>query len=430
MNHFTTRWDKQRWRGLGALLLLMLCTQTAFAQRLLEYRNQIPVIDYAQPSDDSVTALFAEIEAGGLSIDYQGNRGYLDSLLEAFGISPSSQVLVFSKSALKGRLISPETPRAIYFNDDVYVAFVAGTPELEIAAMDPLLGPVFYVVPLAPEEDITLTRLESRCLNCHVKNYMEGGGVPMFSFQSTLVDEDGEIYMVRNNEVQTHISTPFNERWGGWYVTGLHGEQTHRGNVMYPGPPNRQRLAMFAEGNLLSAESLFDSSPYPSAYSDIVALLVMQHQIDVQNEITRVNYQVRTQMAEQGELSETELAEKTEPLLQALFMSGEFALTDPVTGVSGFTEHFQSLGPFDGYGRSLRDFDLQSRVFKYPLSYQIYSKAFDALPETVLDYLGRRSLEILSGEDQSAAYAHLSESDRQTIHTIVQETKPGFLSRL
>jgi hypothetical protein len=236
--------------------------------------------------------------------------------------------------------------------------------------------------------------------------------------------------MVRNSEVQTHISTPFNERWGGWYVTGLHGEQTHRGNLMYPGPPNQQRLAMLAEGNLLSAEALFDSSPYPSAYSDIVALLVMQHQIDVQNEIARVNYQVRTLMAEQGDLSDALLAEKTEPLLEALFMSGEYGLTDPVTGVSGFTEYFQSLGPFDAYGRSLRDFDLQSRVFKYPLSYQIYSKAFDALPEPVLDYLSTRTFEIVSGLDDSAAFAHLSEADRLAIHAIVLETKPDFLARL
>jgi len=147
----------------------------------------------------------------------------------------------------------------------------------------------------------------------------------------------------------------------------------------------------------------------------------------VQNEIARVNYQVRTIAEREGTLTAEELAEQSEPLLRALFMSGEAPLTDTVEGVSGFTEYFQSLGPFDGYGRSLREFDLQTRVFTYPLSYLIYSEAFDALPEQVLAYISRRADKILSGTDQTQAYAHLSDLDRSSIRAILQETKPGFL---
>ncbi len=217
MKTFSTHWYRQVSRGITISLLLMFFSHGAMSQVLLEYRGQRPVIDYTQPSDDAVTALFAEIDSGRLDITYQGNRGYMNDLLTAFDISPISQVLVFSKSALKSRLIGPQTPRAIYFNDDVYVAYVAGTPELEIASMDPLLGPVFYVVALDPEADVELLRHESRCLNCHVKNYMSGGGVPMFSFQSTLVDDEGEIYMVRNSEGADPYFYPF-QRALGWVL--------------------------------------------------------------------------------------------------------------------------------------------------------------------------------------------------------------------
>ncbi len=407
-------------------LLISLLPFGASAQRLLEYRSQVPVIDYAQSANDAFTRLFEAIDAGDVSIAYQGERGYLDELLEALHISPSSQVMVFSQTALKGCLISPETPRAIYFNDEVYVAYVAGTPSLEIASMDAVIGPTFYEIPLEPDADIELRRHTSRCLNCHVDNHLSNGGSPIFTMHSALTNAEGNVYFARDSEFASNSTMPLEQRWGGWYVTGMHGDQLHRGNVFFPSP-RTDILDRIADGNRASLEDLFDTSPYLSSYSDIVALLVMQHQVDVQNEIARVNYQVRTIAEREGTLTAEELAEQSEPLLRALFMSGEAPLTDTVEGVSGFTEYFQSLGPFDGYGRSLREFDLQTRVFTYPLSYLIYSEAFDALPEQVLAYISRRADKILSGTDQTQAYAHLSDLDRSSIRAILQETKPGFL---
>ena len=155
--------------------------------------------------------------------------------------------------------------------------------------------------------------------------------------------------------------------------------------------------------------------------------MVMQHQVDVQNEIARVNYRVRTILAREGEISAERLAEESEDLLQALFMSDEITLTEPVSGTSGFTEHFQGLGPVGRDGKSLRELDLQERLFKYPLSYQIYTAAFDALPEQALDYLGRRIRAILAGEDQTEAFAHISAAQRNDMLAILQETKPALL---
>ena len=74
----------------------------------------------------------------------------------------------------------------------------------------------------------------------------------------------------------------------------------------------------------------------------------------------------------------------------------------------------------------LRDFDLQTRLFRYPLSYMIYDAAFDALPDLAKERIYQRLLEILTGKDQSEAYARLSAADRRAILEIVRETKRGL----
>ena len=72
-------------------------------------------------------------------------------------------------------------------------------------------------------------------------------------------------------------------------------------------------------------------------------------------------------------------------LVDYLLFVDEAPLKRPVRGTSGFAERFAAAGPRDAQGRSLRDFDLQRRLFKYPCSYMIYSEAFDALPATAKD---------------------------------------------
>jgi hypothetical protein len=43
-------------------------------------------------------------------------------------------------------------------------------------------------------------------------------------------------------------------------------------------------------------------------------------------------------------------------------------LPSPLVGSSGFTEQFESRPPTDSEGRSLRHFDLNERLMRYPLS--------------------------------------------------------------
>jgi len=106
----------------------------------------------------------------------------------------------------------------------------------------------------------------------------------------------------------------------------------------------------------------------------------------------------------------------------------EAPLREPLRGVSSFTATFPSRGPRDAHGRSLRDFDLQTRVFRYPLSYMIYRASFDAIPDFVKAQLHNRLYDILTNRDTSGAFARISAVDRTSIFEILQATKPDLPS--
>lgn len=411
-------------RKSAFVIWALLLSAQLYAQAA--YERDYPAIAYADTETmDAATALFADIEAGRVRLEHRNERGYLESLLALLNIDPSSQLLVFSKTARKSRFVTPESPRAVYFNDEVYVGYVPDTNTLEIASMDPQLGPVFFDIPQDAESTPLLNRETNRCLRCHDSFTNTGGGTPRFMMSSVLADANGTI---ASHEVSviTKDSTPLNRRWGGWYVTGLHGQQPTMANLIYQGGVSVNDLDLLANGNKLSLDGLVDTRPYLTEHSDIVALLVMQHQIEVQNVITKASWDYRQLLAEQASVSSERLAELAQPLLDALVMANEVPLTDQIQGVSGYAEYFQNLGPFDERGRSLRELDLNQRVFTYPLSYLIYSDAFAALPTELHTYLLERLYEILSADSDPLDYPHLDAQTRSAILEIVNSTAPGF----
>jgi hypothetical protein len=152
-----------------------------------------------------------------------------------------------------------------------------------------------------------------------------------------------------------------------------------------------------------------------------VALLVLAHQTYVHNLITAAGYQARTTPDERARIEGV-----AERLVRALLFAKEAALPGAVAGTSGFAQEFARQGPRDRRGRSLRDLDLERRVFRYPLSYLIYSESFDALPASVKTYVYRRLHEVLSGADQRPEFSHLSPDDRAAIGEILADTLPAF----
>lgn len=379
---------------------------------------------------DAVGALQKRIDKGGAELKYAEPRGYLDSILRLLNISASSQVLVFSKTSLQLDNISARTPRAIYFNDDVYVGWVQGGDVLEFSAADPQLGAVFYVLPQREEEPHRLVRVTKQCAECHFSKLT--GGVPGFLFRSVRVGMDGKPDLTAEAYLTTDQS-PFSQRWGGWYVTGTHGGQVHMGNKVPTSGPVPSDMEPPATGNVIDLRPYFDVAPYLTPHSDIVALMVLAHQAHVHNLITKAGYETRaalqyTQGRSGADLDDTarrRIEAAVEPLVRAMVFADEAPLTARVKGTSTFAADFAGRGLKDRKGRSLRDLDLQRRLMRYPFSYLVYSHAFDALPQPALDYAYRRFHEILAGK----GLPRIGSADRKAILEILTATKPGFALR-
>ena len=415
---------------LSAPALLLPVPQLAAQQ--LRYDREYPAVGYSTKTPiDRVAELQRAIARADAELTFDAKGGYLASLLESLHIPVESQMLVFSKTSFQVRFVSPETPRALYFSDDVYVAWLLGSEFLEIAAMDPNLGPVFYTLGQMRGDAPDFKRATGLCLQCHDTYGLAGGGVPRFLIGSGPTNEIGRSASHGTWRLTTD-QTPLAERWGGWYVTGTHGAQTHMGNVVLSVPADAASGRAPSNGNLTDLTGLLDAGLYLTGHSDIVALMVAEHQIHVQNVMTRASWDARSADVTDPTSSDiVTLAEPlaetlAEPLVRAMLFVDEATLNGPIQGTSGFRSHFESLGPRDEQGRSLREMDLTRRLFRYPLSYLIHSDAFGVLPGALKEQVFRRIWEVASGQDTSDVFDHLSAADRGAILEILSATHADF----
>lgn len=396
------------------------------------------ILNYEAPAkDDPVAKLAARIANGSVKLRFDKNHGYLPAVLEALNVPISSQVLVFSKTSLQFRRISPTNPRTIYFNDDVYIGWVPGGDVVEISTVDPDRGGMFYSLDQDARPKPQFLRRDD-CLQCHASP--KTAGVPGHLVRSVFPDPEGFPITRTTSYVSDHRS-PWEERFGGWYVTGTHGKARHMGNVRAPSEATPDALDRNAGANVLTLDKYFDQAPYLSKHSDIVALLTLSHQASGHNMIARANYEVRAALESQraisealkepaGQLSDTNrrrIDRSVEVLLRYFLFADEPAFPAPVRGTSQFTAEFSKRGPKDTRGRSLREFDLDKRLFKYPLSYLIYTEAFDHLPEIARQRFATRLNVILTATTPETGYAHISASDGKAIREILTETKPALL---
>jgi hypothetical protein len=381
-------------------------------------------------ADDPIAVLDARIAAGELTVASQGVHGYLEELLEALDIPLTSQGLVFSRTSLQTNRIGPWAPRALYFNDEVYIGAVQGSPFLEVASIDPDEGTLFYTVNQDGGTRPVFQRETTTCLMCHDSKLVTGG-VPGVIVLSVLTDRLGYPIGSRQEGSVTD-RTPFAQRLGGYYVTGTHGEPSHAGNTMSPLLAHEVSrrdayVRTFADakaGNVTDLSELVNTSRYLTPHSDIIALLVLTHQARVHNLIIQAH-----RAGDSTSTVPSLLEGAVDRLLNEMLFVREAPLSGPVRGTTDYAREFAARGPADSQGRSLRDLDLERRLFRYPLSFLIYSDAFDALPDVVRDRFYLRLDAVLSGEDGHRNFAHLSEADRVAIGAILEATKPEFAAR-
>ena len=398
-------------------------------QRAFFGTRRDPAIDYDRPTLDVVADLIRKVEDGTVKLRDEGSGGYLRSVLDALQVPVSSQSVVFSKTSLQQHYISPSNPRAIYFSDTVIVAFIRNAPLLELAALDSHQGVVFYALQRPETEGARPQIVRSdACLSCH--EVRETLGVPGLLARSLPVSAGGQPVPDVTPFSSDHRS-PFAERWGGWFVTGGTGRTLHMGNTLTSVDGNASRPTRPPQP-LQSLEGKFDADGYPSPYSDVAALMTFNHQVRMINLMTRVGYETRIALdhlqdnAPSAAAANRLIAADAREFVDYLLFVDESPLPEKFESTSGFQQQFERYGPRDRRGRSLKQMELETRLFRYPCSYMIYSPAFDGLPQATRDAIYTRMWEVLSGNDHDRKYARLTPQLRADIVDILVDTKPGL----
>jgi hypothetical protein len=371
--------------------------------------RQQPIDYFGDATRNPLAELDARLATGAVRLTYtEGSPlGYLPSLLTALEIPVESQVLTFSAAARNAQLVTEKQPRALYFNDDVYVGYVPGSPELELATFDADKGFVFFTLRQLASDSPRLDRDEN-CTQCHV-HVRNTAGVPGLVLGTMLVEPPAK----RSELVPLTLSQPWPERFGTWYLTGRFGGQRHRGNSLglppeaAPGVPEGSPAPtnQFTTGQLAAR---FDVTRYPSPHSDGVALLVLAHQVAVQNLATRLLY-------ERAFRRETQATE--ERLARELLFADEQSLVGEWTGSSAFAQQYPAPRA-EALAINLRELDLHTRLYRWPLSPQFDSRPLQALPAELRARLVRRLQLGLEGRDESVTLPH-PEADRRAVRGLL-----------
>ena len=383
------------------------------------YRDfDLPPHDYNRaPLKDRFTRLKADLESRRIPLDHSSEKAFVISLLKALDVPVTSQMLVFSTTSLQLRLITPSNPRALYFNDELYVGYVPGG-KIEVISIDPELGGIFHLVDIPRDEGPLTIERSGKCVNCHTRE--DTGFVPGLVVKSVVPGPTGGSIMSFRRE-QTGHGIPFGERFGGWYVTGKHGITGHWGNTIGRLGPNGITRVAIEPGNH------FDFARYPVATSDILPQLLHEHQAGFVNRVVQAAYRARTAMfLDNGRLSAVragELDEQARIVTRYLLFADEVALPPGgVEGDSAFKADFLRRRRVAAGGASLRDFDLRTRLFRNRCSYMIYSPEFQGLPAPMKQRIYQRLREALSVEKAAKDYAFLPASEKAAIRAILKDT--------
>ena len=395
--------------SISLVATLAVSVSVLMAQRsgVFDQSMNHPAIKYSTSDSNTVVdQLNRELADGSATLLFDEKTGYLKSVLELLKIPVESQVLVYTQTSQQAQHITMTNPRAIYFNDEASVGYIPGAGMLEIVAQDAVLGSIFYVI----HQDAAAARRfgrEQQCLRCHLS--WDTLGVPGMSVLSTFPRASERDYA--NGFFVDHYR-PIRERWGGWYVTGKRVPPQHMGNLplIMPKPP------AVPPGGRESLAGQFDLTAYLAPYSDIVALMVLEHQVHFTNLVTRATWEARLGNG-------LRIAEAADTLADYMLFVDEAPITEgPIVGSSGFTEVFTARGKKDALGRSLRELDLTTRLQRYPLSYMIYSPQFQALPAAPKNLVMGRVNDVLSGKIGGPKYAHLTPAIRTAIAEILRAT--------
>ena len=399
--------------------------------------EQSPINYSATQPQDPIARIQARLAAGEVKYG-STDRDLLLALLREFKVPVESQVVVFSKTSLQRHRIRPDHPRAIYFTDNAYIGWVPGGL-MEVTTIDPVLGPVFYALdPAAVRANAPRAFVrDGDCLRCHGGTFVRG--IPSVFVRSLYTDPEGEPMLRFGSEV-VDFRTPFENRWGGWYVTGKHGAALHRGNVLAQEKKDQLVVDFKRGANQTSLSGFFETQDYPANGSDIIALLVLEHQTTMQNTLTRASVNCRRMLEYQKnlqrDLKEPVSDDLTYDSVKSVFESSAQEITDDclfkgeaelpagLEGSPAFQGAFQRSARRAADGHALRDFSLKGHLFANRCSYLIYSESFLQLPAQLKRRVYDRLTRALKATDADPRYAHLGADERARIAGILRATHP------
>ena len=404
-------------------LLMILLVQSAPADTDIW---DLPPLRYSDSAaTDSLAKLAADLASGARKVEGATGLDRLRFVLKELRVPEASQVLVFSKTSFQNPRIHPQNPRSLYFSEEAYVGYVPGG-HIEAIVQDPLLGPVFYEIESADGGGLKIQRELSSCLTCHGTRNTEN--VPGMQVRSVFSDPDGHPLLAMGTRLVNH-ETPLSERWGSYYVTGR-SSLPHLGNRTYaendPAEPQPSDLPDLAH--------LLDVSKYLRPTSDIVALLVLEHQCRMHNLLNAAAVQYRRAaylsraldpQADPDAGSAGRVADgMADQIVGCLFFNDEADPGEDIEGGEEFQKVFEARYPRTLDGDSLADFQLNNRLFKHRCSFMIYSSAFRNLPARVKSAVFGKMQTALSGI--APAFARLKAPERKKIAAILAETLPDW----
>lgn len=372
--------------------------------------------------NDRFTRIKDDLQSGKIAFDYSSEKAYLQSLLRGLGVSPHTQLLVFSTTSLQLSRISPRNPRALYFSEDLYLGWVPGG-KIEVIGIDPDWGAITYIFDLPRTKVHSPIVRATRCMNCHASSDI--GGAPGL-LASSVVPGPGGGSLDAFRQEQTGHGIPFADRFGGWHLTGKHGIKSHWGNLTGLLSPAGLKKVPNEHGQQ------FSPARYPVPSSDVLAHLLFEHQVGFVNRFISATYRARAVLS--GVVPEIDqdasgafLDSEAASLVRYLLFADEAKFpVDDIEGNPQLKKSFLSRAKRSSSGHSLRDFDLSTRIFKYRCSYMIRSAAFHGLPAQLKERVFRQLGQALDPKSPVPEYAYLPAKEKQAIRVILKDTFPGL----
>ena len=373
---------------------------------------------YWTEPDDPFNHFIKRVEKGEVKLDARsGEKEFVAGLLKQLDIPISSQLWVFSGTSLQSGRITPRNPRAIYFNEEVYVGYVPGG-QMEVASLDPDRGTIFYIFDMPRDGGTVRFQRSEKCMNCHAGDAQFK--VPGLAVESVIPGPNtGSLDAFRRGDSGHTI--PLENRFGGWIVTGAPASLKHHGNATGDLNAGKMDLTPVTPG------TQFDVSRYPVQTSDLLAHLIFEHQVGFTNRVTEARDLTRAALtAGKGRIRSEDakvLEAKADALARYLMFADEAPLPhEGITGDSAFKADFLRNRKTAPDGTSLKDLDLRTRLFKHRCSYMLYSRVFTTLQPEFKKLVYARLSAAVSETGASRDFNYLPLPEKRAIRGIVGAT--------